>query len=145
MDICEAGGRRLAEVFAPDVTDTGARRRPWREACSAAHASGDESGQYEPAKAFFERQVKAADMKETNRLLATVPKWLPEIQTLLTTRVTTAKVEAANTLIKNIKRIGRGFRNLTNYQSRILLRSIARTVMNSSERAGIHHETRRAS
>ncbi|MDJ0316168.1 transposase [Arthrobacter antibioticus] len=47
---------------------------------------------------------------------------------MLATRVTTAKVEAANTMIKNIKRIARGFRNPTNYQSRILLRSAARTV-----------------
>jgi len=62
-------------------------------------------------KAFFERQVKAAAMKETDRLLATVTKWWPETQTLLATRVTRAKVEAANTMIKNIKRIARGFRN----------------------------------
>jgi len=31
-------------------------------------------------------------------------------------------------MIKNIKRIARRFRNPTNYQSRILLRSAARTV-----------------
>ncbi|PXA63884.1 hypothetical protein CVS29_18030 [Arthrobacter psychrochitiniphilus] len=73
-------------------------------------------------------EVKAAAMKETDRLQKTVTKWWPEIQTLLATRVTTAKVEAANTMIKNIKRIARGFRNPINYQSRILLRSAARTV-----------------
>ena len=82
----------------------------------------------EDRKEFFERQVTSAAMKETDRLQATVTKWWPEIQTLLATRVTTAKVEAANTMIKNIKRIARGFRNPTNYQSRILLRSAARTV-----------------
>jgi hypothetical protein len=39
-------------------------------------------------KAFFERQVKAAAMKGTDRLLATVTKWWPETQALLATRVT---------------------------------------------------------
>ncbi|WP_207345863.1 transposase [Arthrobacter sp. E3] len=57
-----------------------------------------------------------------------VIKWWPEIQTLLATGVTIAKVEAAKTMIKNIKRIARGFRNPTNYQSRILLRIAARPV-----------------
>lgn len=42
----------------------------------------------EERKAFFERQVKAAAMKESDRLLATVNKWWPEIQTLLTAPVT---------------------------------------------------------
>lgn len=73
-------------------------------------------------RAFFERQVTAAGMKESDRLMAPVTKWWPEIQTLLATRVTTAKVEAANTMIKNIKRTARGFRNPINYQARILLR-----------------------
>ncbi|UIK87663.1 transposase [Arthrobacter polaris] len=79
-------------------------------------------------KAFFERQVKAAAMKETDRLLATVNKWWPEIQTLLATRVTTAKVEAANTMIKTSRGLPAGSPNPINYQSRILLRSAAPTV-----------------
>ncbi|MDN6400573.1 MAG: transposase [Brachybacterium sp.] len=46
----------------------------------------------------------------------------------MVTGATTAKVEAANTGIKNIKRTGRGFRNPENYRMRILLASAARTV-----------------
>lgn len=77
---------------------------------------------------FFARQVAAADMPETTRLWKTVNKWWPEIETLIKTRVTTAKVEAANTMIKNIKRTARGFRNPVNYRARILLLSAARTT-----------------
>lgn len=126
--LSDNGKKRLDEVFATDdptqeLVAAWGVKEALRLMLSATHpASVDER------KAFFERQVKAAAMKETDRLLATVTKWWPEIQTLLATRVTTAKVEAANTMIKNIKRIARGFRNPTNYQSRILLRSAARTV-----------------
>ena len=91
--------------------------------------SNNNPASVEDRKAFLERQVKATAMKETDRLRKTVTKWGPEIQTLLATRVTTAKVEAANTMTKNIKRIARGFRKPTNYPSRILPRSAARTVV----------------
>lgn len=126
--LSENGKKRLDEVFASDdptqelVAAWGVKEalRPILSATNPASV--------DDRKTFFERQVKAAAMKETDRLQATVTKWWPEIQTLLATRVTTAKVEAANTMIKNIERIARGFRNPTNYQSRILLRSAARTV-----------------
>lgn len=123
-----AGKKRLDEVFATD-DPTQELVAAWgvKEALRLL-LSATNPASVEERKAFFDRQVKAAAMKETDRLLATVNKWWPEIQTLLSTRVTTAKVEAANTMIKNIKRIARGFRNPTNYQSRILLRSAARTV-----------------
>ncbi|WP_315899822.1 transposase [Arthrobacter alpinus] len=126
--LSEAGKKRLDDVF---VTDDPSQElvAAWgvKEALRLMLSESNPAS-VQDRKAFFERQVKAAAMKETDRLLATVTKWWPEIQTLLTTRVTTAKVEAANTMIKNIKRIARGFRNPTNYQSRILLRSAARTV-----------------
>ena len=44
----------------------------------------------------------------------------------ITSRVTNARTEAANTAIKHIKRTGRGYRNNTHYQTRILLRSAHR-------------------
>ena len=47
---------------------------------------------------------------------------------LVVTGATTAKVESANTGIKNIKRAGRGFTNSANYRVRILLASAARAV-----------------
>ncbi len=126
--LSEAGRKRLNEVFATD-DPTQELAAAWgvKEALRLM-LSATNPASTKDRKAFFERQVKAAAMKETDRLQATVNKWWPEIQTLLATRVTTAKVEAANTMIKNIKRIARGFRNPTNYQARILLRSAARTV-----------------
>lgn len=64
-------------------------------------------------------------MPETDRLRDTIRAWWTEIQVLITTRVTSARTEAANTSIKNIKRTGRGFRNPDNYRTRILLASAA--------------------
>jgi Transposase len=77
-------------------------------------------------KMIFTRYVLSADMVETWRLWATVDAWWPAIEVLITTRVTNARTEAANTGIKQIKRTGRGYRNPAHYQARILLRSAAR-------------------
>jgi transposase len=70
--------------------------------------------------------VLAADMDETWRLWHTIETWWPEIEVLITHRVTNARTEAANTDIKHIKRTGRGYRNPAHYQARILLTSAAR-------------------
>jgi transposase len=70
--------------------------------------------------------VLAADMEETWRLWATIEDWWPAIEVLIETGVTNARTEAANTGIKHIKRTGRGYRNPTHYQARILLTSAAR-------------------
>jgi transposase len=70
--------------------------------------------------------VVAADMDETWRLWHTVQTWWPAIEVLISTGVTNARTEAANTGIKQIKRTGRGYRNPAHYQARILLTSAAR-------------------
>jgi transposase len=78
--------------------------------------------------------VARAAMPETNKLYWTVCRWWAEIEVLIVTGATTAKVEANNTAIveanntaiKHIKRTARGYRNADNYKSRILLRSAAR-------------------
>ena len=41
----------------------------------------------EDRQTFFERQVKATAMNETDRLQKIAIKWWPKIQTLLATRV----------------------------------------------------------
>ena len=66
-------------------------------------------------------------MPEATKLYDTVVPG-DAIEVLIVTGATTAKVEAGNTGIKNIKRTGRGFRNAENYRTRILLTSAARTV-----------------
>ena len=70
--------------------------------------------------------VKDADTDETTRLWDTLNAWWPAIEVFITTRVTNARTEAANTAIKHIKRTGRGYRNNQHYQARILLRSAHR-------------------
>ena len=85
------------------------------------------------AQAWQERMrmgyfAQIANMPETTKLYDTVVTWWDAIEVLIVTGATTAKVEAGNTGIKNIKRTGRGFRNAENYRMRILLTSAARTV-----------------
>ncbi len=70
--------------------------------------------------------VVAADMAETWRLWNTIAAWWPAVEVLITTGVSNARTEAANTGIKQIKRTGRGYRNSGHYQAPILLCSAAR-------------------
>ena len=80
------------------------------------------------AKDELQRLVERAAQPETKRLWRTVCRWWKEIEVLIITGATTAKVEANNVSIKNRKRRGRGYRNARNYRSHILLRSAARTA-----------------
>ncbi len=58
---------------------------------------------------------------ELRTLAKTLCRWRPEILAHHTTGASNGKVEAANLTIKQVKRSGRGFRNLDNYRLRILL------------------------
>ncbi|WP_394216440.1 ISL3 family transposase [Brachybacterium vulturis] len=85
------------------------------------------------AQAWDERMrmgyfAQIANMPETTKLYDTIVTWWDAIEVLNVTGATTAKVEAGNTGIKNIKHTGRGFRNPENYRTRILLTSAAKTV-----------------
>lgn len=77
---------------------------------------------------LLEYYALVADLPETTKLVSTVAAWWSEIETLVRTRVTNAKTEAANLTIKNTKRTGRGFRNPEHYRCRIMLISAARTT-----------------
>lgn len=92
------------------------------------------------ARIHFELAVAAASLPEADRLSATLANWWTEIKVFIRTRVTNARTEAVNTSIKQIKRTGRGFRNQTNYQSRILGGSFRWTRRGSQvhPRAGLH-------
>ncbi|MDZ7914520.1 MAG: transposase [Rhodococcus sp. (in: high G+C Gram-positive bacteria)] len=72
--------------------------------------------------------VMVADMPETDGVWSLVWKWWAQIEVLVITGVGNAKTEAANTMIKNIKRTARGFRNADHYRTRILLASAARSA-----------------
>ena len=60
------------------------------------------------ARTRLEGWVKAADTDETRRLWNTLNTWWPAIEVFITSRVTNARTEAANTAIKHIKRTGDG-------------------------------------
>ncbi|MDQ4010555.1 MAG: transposase [Actinomycetota bacterium] len=59
-------------------------------------------------------------MDETNRLATTIETWWPAITVALTEQVTNARTEGFNRIIKQVKRVGCGFRNMDNYQRRIM-------------------------
>lgn len=61
-----------------------------------------------------------ANMAETTRLANTIQTWWPAILVALTESLTNARTEGFNRIIKQTKRVGCGYRNLDNYQRRIL-------------------------
>ena len=72
-------------------------------------------------EAFFD-DVAAVDIPEIGRLGRTIQRWQTEVLAYFTTDgLSNGKTEAINGLVKRIKRIGHGFRNLTNYRIRLLL------------------------
>ncbi|MBG6219041.1 transposase [Arthrobacter sp. CAN_A6] len=126
--LSERARNRLDVVFTVD-DPTGRLETAWRvkEALRALLGAGS-LADADAAKAVLKDLVDRAGQPETTRLFRTVCRWWDEIEVLVITGATTAKVEANNTAIKNIKRTGRGFVNSTNYKTRILLRSAARTA-----------------
>jgi transposase len=68
---------------------------------------------------FYDAALDAA-MPETTRLAKTIETWWPAILVALTHDVSNARTEGFNRVIKQTKRIGCGFRNMGNYQRRIL-------------------------
>ena len=126
--LSERGRDRLETVFAVD-DPTGALQGVWR--VKEAGRGLIRTGSLAEARAARDRLkslVEKAGQPEATRLWRTVTRWWEQIEVLIVTGATTAKVEANNTAIKNIKRTGRGFRNADNYRSRILLRSAAQTA-----------------
>ena len=59
--------------------------------------------------------------EEINRLGRTIATWRTQIANWHTARVSNAATEAANNLIKRVKRAAFGFTNFTNYRIRALL------------------------
>ena len=68
---------------------------------------------------FYDAALDAA-MPETTRLANTIQTWWPAILVALTEQVTNARTEGFNRIIKQTKRVGCGYRNMANYQRRIL-------------------------
>ena len=81
--------------------------------------------EHEPSKIrwrladFYDAAVDA-QLPEATRLANTVQTWWPAVLVALTQDVTNARTEGFNRIIKQVKRVGCGYRNLDNYQRRIL-------------------------
>jgi transposase len=61
-----------------------------------------------------------ANMRETTRLALTIETWWPAILVALTEQVTNARTEGFSRVIKEVKRVACGFRNMDNYRTRIM-------------------------
>jgi transposase len=70
----------------------------------------------------FYQHCQASDVPELERLARTIARWERSILRWHPTRLTNAATEGTNLVIKNIKRLGFGFRNFDNYRLRLLLR-----------------------
>jgi transposase len=127
--LSDRGRDRLRKVF--DLDDpTGKLQTAWKvkEQLRALLRTGSLQDAA-AAKDRLEVLVARAAQPETTRLWRTVCRWWQEIEVLIVTGATTAKVEANNTAIQHLKRTGRGFVNSRNYTTRIMLRSAARTAV----------------
>ena len=76
----------------------------------------------------FYDAVLAADMPETTRLAETISTRWPAIEAFLRLRVTNARTEGTNRVIKQLKRAGCGYRNQANYERRIVLHVAAKSA-----------------
>ena len=98
---------RLADVVTSD--------EPTGELGAACGVKGTPTGPEGPhhrrcqraGRARLEGRVKAADTDQTTRLWDTLNAWWPAVEVLITTRVTNARTEAANTAITHMP-TGRG-------------------------------------
>ena len=68
---------------------------------------------------FYQAAIDA-QLPEATRLAGTIQAWWPAVLTALTHNVTNARTEGFNRTIKQVKRVGCGYRNMDNYQRRIL-------------------------
>ncbi|MCO4238787.1 transposase [Pseudarthrobacter sp. MDT3-28] len=100
----ERGQHRLAGVFAAD-DPTGSLQAAWhvKEQLRTLLKTGSLEATA-AAKTALTDLVERAAMPETNRLYRTVCRWWAEIEVLIVTGATTAKVKANNTAINHIKR-----------------------------------------
>jgi transposase len=74
------------------------------------------------ALALLYAWADSGDVPEMRRFARTVARWQTEILAWHTTGgASNGPTEAVNLAIKNIKRVGRGFRNFANYRLRLLL------------------------
>ena len=111
---------RLGVVLAADVTDQIGAAWVIKELLRRLLAA---QADHDIRRCLFDFYVACADadMPETTRLAATIETWWPAILVFLQMQVTNARTEGFNRTIKQVKRTGCGFRNMTNYRRRIMV------------------------
>jgi transposase len=72
--------------------------------------------------AAFYDHCATSEVPELTRLAKTIRRWQVPILRWHRSRLTNAATEGTNLIIKNVKRLGFGFRNFDNYRLRLLLR-----------------------
>ena len=112
---------RLKRVFASDdpTNEIGAAWG-WRELLRQALATRDRHTAAHRLFRFYDA-CATANMPETTRLATTIETWGARIEAFLLTGVTDARTEGYNRIIKQLKRVGCGYRNQTNHERRIVL------------------------
>ena len=70
----------------------------------------------------FYDHCHSSGVLELERLVRTIARWETPILGWHHTRLTNAATEDTNLIVKNVKRLGFGFRNFQNYRLRLLLR-----------------------
>ena len=76
----------------------------------------------------FYDAVALDEWPETTRLAETVQTWWPAVEAFLRLRITNARTEGSNRIIKQLKRVGCGYRNQDNYERRIVLHVAAKNA-----------------
>jgi len=101
-----------------------ALQTPRSASTTAAHCSPCSASSADPRiirtrlRAFH--QACAPRLPETTWVAKTLETWWDPILTFLTEQVTNARTEGFNRVIKQVKRTGCGYRNMANYERRIL-------------------------
>jgi transposase len=120
--LTDPGRQRLrAGLAAGDPDDEVWYAHVVKEQLRAVYRADNESAARDALADFYD-VAKAAGIPEAARLAGTIRRWETEVLNYYRSDgLSNARTEAVNGLCKKIKRIGHGFRNLTNYRLRLLL------------------------
>jgi transposase len=113
--------RLRAGLAAGDPTGEVAAAWQGKELLRAVYAAADLAAARAALERFY-RWCDGVQLLELSRLARTVRAWQTEILAwYLTAGCSNGPTEAVNLLIKQVKRVGHGFRNFDNYRLRLLL------------------------
>jgi transposase len=116
-----AFARMLAWLDAGDLEGEVGAAYLAKELLRETYLAGDALEARRRLIAFYDHCARS-EVPELERLARTIARWEAPILRWHRTRLTNAATEGTNLVIKNIKRLGFGFRNFDNYRLRLLLR-----------------------